>query len=112
MNNHHSITNKGGDLGSPKLNFLRSFQGHHPPPAPKTPITARMHHLPIVPLSKPSVICTRTTQAVIGSKEGYNDNRHVQSSGSDKECMVGAFTMSHSWPITCPSSKPKTRGEY
>ena len=87
-----------------------AFEGHLP--ASQSPVTTRLHHLPVVPLSRPCVITARALQSGIDSKEGYYDSTYLQPNKCDNVNREGAFTMSQSWPITGCTNKAGAKGKY
>ena len=86
---------------SPKLEFLRGMDGRFMTSKPL--VTARLHTLPIVPLSKPCVVSTKTSPIPRDDEQSNKDYE------SNMEIKVERFTMSQSWPVTCSTSKSLRR---
>ena len=89
---------------SPKLDFLGARDSRLL--SSKPVVTARLRHLPVVPLSKPFVVSTRTSPVAQENKE---DNKRDESNFNN-ENKVQRFTMSQSWPITCNITNSSAQG--
>ena len=89
---------------NPKYNFLGMNEAHV---ASSNPIvTARLHNLPVVPLSKPLVVSTGISPTSIES----SDEQKKSSSDFVTHKKDDGFTMSQSWPVTVDPIRSSLQG--
>ena len=69
-------------------------------------VTAKLHDLPVVPLSKPLVVSTGTSPT--DPKSCVEDKKTPSDSHTNKK--GDGFTMSQSWPVTVEPIRTSLQG--
>ena len=69
-------------------------------------VTAKLHDLPVVPLSKPLVVSTGTSPT--DNKSCVEHKKTTNDSIANKK--VDGFTMSQSWPVTVEPIRTSLQG--
>lgn len=105
MNDKYVINRLSDYRLNPKYNFLGMTEAHVT--STKPIVTARLHNLPVVPLSKPLVVSTGISPT---SVESSYDQKETSSNFVTHKKEDG-FTMSQSWPVTVDPIRSSLQGK-
>ena len=104
MNDKYVINRLSEYRPNPKYNFLGMMESNVAFSKPL--VTAKLHDLPVVPLSKPLVVSTGTSptdpKSCVESKKNQNDSLTTKKGDG--------FTMSQSWPVTVEPLRTSLQG--
>ena len=105
MNDKYVINRLSDYQLNPKYNFLGMTEAHVA--STKPIVTARLHNLPVVPLSKPLVVSTGISPTSVES----SDDQKKTSSNFVTHKKEDGFTMSQSWPVTVDPIRSSLQGK-